>query len=380
VLVYYIGKRLFGRLSGALGLVILLGLLGPLQFDWVARRLLSENIYFWLLPASALALIALSDLSSRERRRSIPLAILGGVLLGLCCVTRGPTLLWVPPALVAVYAVRRRKATTGSAIVGQGIAGAAAAPSPPPSLRGRGDLTAPSALASPRKRGVDWAVVVATLACAAVVLLVPVRNYVVSGQASLVATNGMSTIELAHPLTPAVNLVGVEKNPVYRSLKLDESVIQLVEFVRQDPKGYIDTLVPLGLYALGLPGMLEPGSLIRWELVGLVALYLVYLALNLPERPRSLSSWLASPGLVLHSFIVLHFLVMMIFLPNVYGYRQVLPMYVFLAVFGGHVFALAAFRIARIFGREPQQYRRHDRERRAVEQYVPRTGAATSHE
>jgi hypothetical protein len=154
----------------------------------------------------------------------------------------------------------------------------------------------------------------------------------------------------------------------------------MIEFVRQDPRGYAATLVPLGLYALGWPDVLEPGSAPRWELIGLVALYLVYLSgqllsryqrregATLPSRTRGTA--------LLHTFILLHFLVMMVFLPNNYGYRQVLPMYLFLAIFAGQTLA----RLALGAVRGPLQQRQRHGKRNEVEQRIQRTGATARHE
>jgi hypothetical protein len=240
----------------------------------------------------------------------------------------------------------------------------------------------------------------AALACAAIVALVPLRNYVVSGRPALLATNGMATMELLHPLTPKVNLDRVERNPIYRALKLDFSVIQMIEFVRQDPQGYLATLVPPALYTLGLPDMLEPGSPARWELLSLVGLYAAYFVgatrtTNGPrpppeiprERPRhrSLSRSLAlslsrKPTLLLHSFTALHFLTMVTFLPNSYGYRQVLPMYLFVAVFAAAIVAQMAVRLRSVVARPARHEQRRGGQRHPVEQYVPGASAAAGHE
>jgi hypothetical protein len=218
----------------------------------------------------------------------------------------------------------------------------------------------------------------AAVACGLVVGLVPLRNLIVAREFALVATNGLATMDLAHPLTERVKLAGAERNPLYRALDLDQSVIRYAEFLRQDPLGYAATLPPLGLYALGLPGLLEPESAVRWELLGLVGLYLAYLA-----RARSGPWRRAGQGLpatwLLHSFIWLHFAVMMVFLPNVYGYRQVLPMYLFLAVFAGELLAAAALRFWQRLGRAAPEQGQRDPDRHQVEQYVPGAGAAPGH-
>lgn len=370
VLVYELGKRLFGRLSGTVALLYILLVLGPLQLDWVARRLLSENIYFWLLPATALAFIELG------RQPSKRLAVLSGLLLGLCCVTRGPTLLWAPPLLLITWWRLRHRLSLGEG----GMSWQA-----PSIVQGGETPTLREWPGEPSSRRALAPVGIAALACFVVLLLVPLRNLVVSGQPSPLASNAVSTMELAHPLTPAVDLRGVERNPLYRALRLDYSLIQMIEFVRQDPLGYAATLAPLGLYALGLPGALEPGEPIRWELVTLMALYVIYLAGAVSDRRRTKdegrpNSTSQPSSFVIHSFIGAHFLTMLVFLPNSYGYRQVLPMYLFLAVFGGYAFARLTHRVAGLSSRASKLERDDGAQRYRVDQHVPGTSAPTRHE
>lgn len=338
-LVAALGARLFGPAAGVASLALVLGLLGPLQLEWVARHLLSENIYFWLLPASALALLELAARPSWRR------GLLAGTLLGLCCVTRAPTLLWLPFAL-AITARLMRPAWSGPA------------PATGPAQR------------SPA-RGRRAALAAAALAAVAVIALVPLRNAIVSGHPALVATNGPATMQLAHPLTPKVDLRGVEKNPLYRALRIERATIEMIEFIRQDPLGYGATLLPLGLYALGVPGMLESGAAPRWELLLLVGLYLASLGGSAARQP---AAWL------LHSFIGLHFLVMMIFLPNSYGYRQVLPMYLFIAVFAGQMVAALGRILLRVRGAAERPEQQPKAVAPEVDHHVQRAGAAPGDE
>ena len=135
--------------------------------------------------------------------------------------------------------------------------------------------------------------------------------------------------------------------------------------------GWPSGLLALGLYALGLPSMLEDEAPVRWELVSLVALYLLSLANPAARRP---ATWL------LHSFIWLHLLVMMVFLPNVYGYRQVLPMYVFMAVFAGNALATFVGQISRSLANRQQLQPADGSQRQPVDQHVPGAGATAGHE
>ena len=222
----------------------------------------------------------------------------------------------------------------------------------------------------------------------AVVLLVPLRNFVVSGQAALVATNGFATMELAHPVTSKVDLRVIDHNPLYRALGLSFATARMVEFVRQDPGGYAATLVPLGLYALGLPQLLESGSPIRWELIGLVALYLLYLFFGetqigtrtIPGQQAGLLGGTPAATWILHSFIVLHFVMMMVFLPNVYGYRQVLPMYLFLAIFAGRALVQVALVVWSLLESSALLNQRDSTERGDVERYVRDARKPSGHE
>ena len=283
-----IARRLFGTPAAVATLGLFLVLFWT-QLDWVARKLLSENLYFVVLPAAILLLLRFLD------RRGWGDLALAGLLLGVATVTRAPTLLYVPPAALIVAAVLRRE---GAAL--------------------RTAVAAAGTL---------------LLLTAAIVALVPLRNYVVSGRPALVATNGGATMLLAHPPTANVRLARVDDNRFYNWLKLDRPTRVVLEFIRQDPAGYAATLVPLGLYALGFSGAVEGTTAVAPEILGLTVLYLAALVL-LPSA-RSLRAGL------LHLFVAIHFLTMMVFLPYVYGYRQVLPMQLLVLVFAGALLARA---------------------------------------
>ena len=121
----------------------------------------------------------------------------------------------------------------------------------------------------------------------------------------------------------------LDQHPLYNRLGIDRQTREVLEFVIQDPIGYAATLVPLAAYTLGFPEPVEPDAPPAWELVLFVVLYLG--ALCLVREARAQTTWLS------HAFILSHFLVMITFLPYVYGYRQVLPMYVVMLPFCGSV-------------------------------------------
>jgi hypothetical protein len=171
------------------------------------------------------------------------------------------------------------------------------------------------------------------LCTASVAALVPVRNSVVSGRPALVATNGGATLLLAHQPPEHIRLSGVDRDPLYERLGLDRQTREVAEFARQDPLGYLGTLVPLGLYAIGIPNGIEGQGIVAPDILALTILYLAALI------------WLPSARtarmLLLHVFIVIHLAIMMTFLPYVYGYRQVLPMQLLMLAVCGAVLAHA---------------------------------------
>jgi hypothetical protein len=178
---------------------------------------------------------------------------------------------------------------------------------------------------------------VLALCTTAVAALVPIRNYIVSGKPALVASNGGATLLLAHQPTDRVSLRGVDRNPLYNRLNLDRATREVVEFARQDPVGYFWTLVPLGLYSVGVSGAVEGHPPVAPDILLITGLYAVAV-LVLPAA-RTLRTW------PLHIFIVLHFGIMITFLPYVYGYRQVLPMQQLMLVFDGLLLVMVIRRL-----------------------------------
>jgi hypothetical protein len=292
VLAFYLAARLLGRPAAwwSLGLF---AILTYTQLDWVARKLLSENLYFAVLPAAILSLLRFAD---ERQPRDI---VLSGLLFGVASITRAPTLLYVPCAALLLVAMLRREGASRATSAGAAVF-----------------------------------LVALTIAIAA---LVPLRNYVVSGRPALVATNGGATLLLAHAPPPTVRLSGVDKDPLYNALKLDRPTREVVEFARQNPVGYAATLVPLGLYALGFSGAIEGTTELTPEVLAVTALYLVALV--------SLAAARTLRAALLHAFIAIHFAIMMTFLPYVYGYRQVLPMTLLMLVVGGGLLAAAGRRV-----------------------------------
>ena len=294
-LVYLLAKRLFGLSAGVAALLLFL-VLGSSQLDWIARKLLSENLYFVVLPAAVLLLVRAID----ERR--LPDVAWAGLMFGVAAITRAPTLLFMPGAALIVALGWRRAGEPWQRVV--------------------------------------TGLMVLTVSTSIVAALVPARNYVVSGKPALVASNGGATLLLAHQPTEKVRLSGIDRDPLYNALKLDRATREVMEFARQDPVGYFWTLVPLGLYSVGISGAVEGNPPLAPDVLAVTLLYVIAV-IWLPAA-RTLRTW------PLHLFIVIHLGIMMTFLPYVYGYRQVLPMQVLMLVFDG---ALLVHVFERVWGR-----------------------------
>jgi hypothetical protein len=292
VLVYALTRQLFSASAGVVALALFI-VLGFSQLDWIARKLLSENLYFVVLPAALLFLARAID----ERR--LPDVVWAGLLFGVAAITRAPTLLFMPGAAL-IMALGWRRAGERWQRIAAGFA-------------------------------------ILTICTAVVTALVPVRNYIVSGKPSLVASNGGATLLLAHQPTENVSLRGIDRDPLYDLLKLDRATREVVEFVRQDPVAYFWTLVPLGLYSVGVSGAVEGNPPLAFDVLAITLLYV--LAVFWLPSARTLRTW------PLHLFIVIHLGIMMTFLPYVYGYRQVLPMQVLMLVFDGALLVHVARRL-----------------------------------
>ena len=154
VLLYFLARRLFG-VPAAIGTFAVFVVLRAWDLEWVALRLLSEPIYFVVLPALLLVLVRCFD---ETRLRDF---VLAGLLLGLAIVTRGPTLLYVP--FVVAVALGRAAAcwpwTVGESRSHRRIAGRAPV---------------------------------------SIVVLVPIRNLVVAGDPALVASSGGVNLQKLH--------------------------------------------------------------------------------------------------------------------------------------------------------------------------------------
>jgi hypothetical protein len=291
VLVYFLARRLFGTAAA----LVTFGLSVPLwawHLEWVANRLISEAIYFVILPALLLVLVRCLD----ERRRAD--FALAGLLLGLAIVTRGPTLLYVPFVGAILWWGLRRAGLDRARIAGRlGL----------------------------------------VLVCAGLIVgLVPLRNEIVAGQPALLASSGGVNLQKLHRPTNGVRL-SVAQDRWFAPYIQDAPTRETVEFLLQDPIGYLQASVLLAAYSLGYGAAIEESQVTVWpELVIFNVLYLASIIWLVHARSLRAS--------LLHAFILIHFATMVIFVPYDYDNRLVVPMYLPIIVFGGYILAEAGQR------------------------------------
>jgi hypothetical protein len=288
VLLYFLARRLFG-VPAAIGTFAVFVVLRAWDLEWVALRLLSEPIYFVVLPALLVVLVRCFD---EMRLRDF---VLAGLLLGLAIVTRGPTLLFVPFVVAALWVGLRRAGLGPSANLGR--------------------IGALLVLGG------------------SIVVLVPIRKLVVADDPALIASSGGVNLEKLHRPTPQVKL-SVAQDRWFAPFLHDAPTRETVEFALQDPGGYLASYVPLAAYTLGYGAAIDESQIALWpELILMNVLYLG--ALLFPGPARSLRASL------LHAFIATHFLTMVVFAPYDYDNRLALPMYEPIAVFAGYALSQA---------------------------------------
>lgn len=283
VLLYYLARRLFGMAAAW----ATFGLFLPIwswHLEWVAYRLISEAVYFVILPALLLVLVRCLD----DRRPAD--FVLAGLLLGLAIVTRGPTLLYVPFVGAILWGGLRRAGLSRGAVV---------------------------RLAA-----------VLLVAAGLVVGLVPLRNAIVAGEPAVLASSGGVNLQKLHRPTNGVRL-SLAQDRWFADYIQDAPTRETVEFVLQDPGGYVYACLLLAAYTLGYGAAVEESGVTVWP--ELVALNLLYLgAIVFLAGARSLRASL------LHAFVAVHFATMVVFVPYDYDNRLVLPMYLPIVVFGGY--------------------------------------------
>jgi hypothetical protein len=248
--------------------------------------LLSENLYFLT------SAVAVDRLVRFAQGRGDGELIRGGLAAGVSSLIRPALMLYLVPAVLIVAAVQLRMRVT--------IARAAVS----------------AALLA--------AVWLATLAPATI------RNYVIAGEPVLISNSPtISFINYNLPPTPdALN---------YRDLYLSGVPVPVV-FARIAMDHPVETARAMAIklgFSLGLLQLM--GARVHPELVAASLGYL--LALALCPATRAPLTW------PIHGFVLAHLAGMVLTMPSNYGYRLILPLYLFFPMFAACL-ALAAYRWA----------------------------------
>ena len=289
VVVYWIGARVFGRPAtlAALG-----GLVAIEQLDFVRHytvTLLTENLYVFTTALTLYACIRFVESGSRR------MLIAAAVAAGVSALTRPAMMLFLVPGAVVVLIVAWRR-------------------------QGR---PAPACGAA----ALFVAVWLATVSPATI------RNYVAAGSPVLICESPvMSFINYNLPS----NVDGRFYRDQYSGTTLSLARI-LGSIVVNHP---MDTLRNVSI-KLGFSfGMVQwMGGRVHPELVLASIGYL--LAIVLTPSARLMPTW------PIHAFVLAHLAGMVLSMPSNYGYRLILPMYLFFPLFGARLVSDLATRFAR---------------------------------
>jgi hypothetical protein len=295
--VYGLARQLAGPIAAVLAALFVMAF-RSLELFGVSGLLLSENLLFLVLPAMLWLFVRAYQQPTLVR------FAWAGAALGLAGLTRSTPLLILPFALLAIVLAGGR--TFGW-----------------------------------RKTALTAALFLAT--CFGIVGLATVRNAIVSGTPTLITTSAGANLIEAHRPTDKVDMKGIDQNPVYERLGLDRQTREVLEFMRQDPQGYLATLWPTAAYAIGYVEPILSGRGVEWPLI---TVFVAYLAITLvvPAVRRN-GAWLV------HAFVLTHWLQTALFFSHQYGFRLPLPMYLpMLAIIAVGIAWIARTASSRILG------------------------------
>jgi hypothetical protein len=292
------GAMLFDEAAGLAVLVTAIVLVYEKFTPWCGV-LLTEVLFVPLVSAFVYTLVRLGC----GHRRLGPQAVVAGIVGGLATLTRASLLLgWclVLPALaIGIGRSRRRRAVL--------------------------------------------AIFVSTMI--AVTSLATVRNWVVARQFVPIASEGSVVLFLGNP--PPNLVIPPEHKGQYDRWGLDVYIRSVVEYARQRPRAFVGGLARKALYTLGWFDPLVPGAgysslyIATWILasIGVAALRWI--------RPAAPYAIVAIPLLLAAS----HFVVVVTFLPHVYGDRLIVPFYMLVVPYAA-IPVIAAARARAAFDRE----------------------------
>jgi len=290
IIVHRTAKMLFGRTVALWALVVLVM---QMQLDFVRYytvTLLSENLY--VLPVA----LTVYSLVWFAQTRSLAAAIVGGLSGGAAALVRPQMMMFLLPSVALVTILARR-----------------------PGARAMETLRLTFIYAA---------------AVLAVVLLATIRNYVVSGRLVLLTTGQEWTlVEYNLPSTPDA----AKYARAWTGTMTSAAWILWRIFV-EHPAEYLNTVFTKVMFSLGLLQWM--GQRAHPELVLPSAGYL--LAVIFIPQARRLAAWPA------HLFVVTHLAGLTLTMPGSYGYRLLLPNYLFFSIFAA-AFGVRALDAGRAF-------------------------------
>ena len=280
IVIHRFARRLVGESAALVGLVLLV-VVEQLAFTrHYTTVLLSDNLYFLTVAA---AVYLLSRFAQAGEKRIL---LAAGLACGVSAITRPSMMMLLPLAVPFVAAASRRHGSTWARALGQTSA--------------------------------------FVFCWAAVLSLTLLRNYLVSGRPVLI-TSGQEWSFVLHNL-PSNDLLGFYQNRMaslgggYRA-----TTMVLAEMLWSHPAAFLYGVWLKILFSLGMLHLM--GGNVHPELMALSAGYLG--SVIFCRAARQFGAWPA------HLFIASHLVAMTLSMPGIYGYRLILPMYLFFAVFSG---------------------------------------------
>jgi len=291
VVVFRLAQCLFSR-GVAVGSTLALVLIEQLSFvRHYTPALLSENVYVFTVPLAILGLV-----HYLQDGRRTPL-VWAGIAAGVSAITRPAMMMFLVPAVIVVIAAG-------------------------PSKRAQRLASAASFVAS-------WF---------AVVLLVTLRNYLVTGVPTLISESPAHSFIL-YNLPPTADASHYMK--MYTGGMLSAASVILRIVVENPVASFRGVFTKIGFTF----GMIQwMGGHAHHELVVASALYFAAIAMS--RAARATLTW------PVHAFVAMHLAGMILTMPSNYGYRLILPIYLFLPMFGARFVAEATGGLRRSFGSE----------------------------
>jgi dolichyl-phosphate-mannose-protein mannosyltransferase len=277
IVVFVTTRRLFGERSALMAVAALVVIEELAFMRHYTVNLFSENLYFLTVAATICYLVRFVDTGSAWD------AVAAGITGGLSAITRSAMMIYLPFAAIIVVVAGWRRQATGWRMVAN--------------------------------------LVLLLAAWFAVILPVTLRNYIVAGEPVLINNSpSRSFVMFNLPQTP---------DAVDRYLKphtgtLGSATKILFQIMVEHPLDFARNLAKKAGFSLGLLELL--GERFHPELLMASAGYLI--ALIVWPEARSPRTW------PIHGFVAAHLLGMLLTAPNNYGYRLILPMYLFMPIIG----------------------------------------------